>query len=311
MQAVRATLRFGLALAALMGTAAATRAHADPVTWDRLCPAVGNFAGLLAAYRNQGTPQSVAVAIARGFFSNGPAEILDHAVGDEIARQVYATPTLSPEQESASLQAKCLTPAAGPEPKGSTKAAVSGHAVTHLVSIPLEKGVNRIAPATVAGGVVEIVLGWRDDGDGRGHDAFTVKAPGQSDPSKAVTIADDLHDGDDALSSVRFAHGDVDGQPAVLLLTATRALPATKSVPTATVFAIYRLVPGEPGVGPPAGFELLERRTLAGRFCNADRALSEATALPLRRSYRGPRDAEGRFTANGCPEPMATRSAWH
>ncbi|MBV8613852.1 MAG: hypothetical protein JOY66_08785 [Acetobacteraceae bacterium] len=168
---------------------------------------------------------------------------------------------------------------------------------------------NRIAPATVAGGVVEVVLGWRDDGDGRGHDVFTVKAPGQSDPSKAVTIADDLHDGDDALSGVRFAHGDVDGQPAVLLLTATRALPAAKAVPTATVFAIYRLVPGEPGAGPPAGFELLERRTLAGRFCNADRALSEATALPLRRSYRGPRDAEGRFTANGCPEPTATRSA--
>lgn len=309
MQAVRATLRVGLALVALMGTATATRAHADPVTWDRLCAAVGNFAGLLAAYRNEGTPQSVATAMARDLFSNGPAELLDRAVGAEIARQVYATPTLSPQQETAALQAKCLTPATEAEPKSPTKMALAGHVITHLVSLPLEKGVNRIAPATASGGVVDIVLDWRDEGDGRGHDVFTVTEPGAPDPAKAFTIADDLHDGDDALTSVRFARGDVDGQPAILLLTANRALPAAKVVPTATVFAVYRLVPGEPGLGSPPEFQLLERRALEDRFCNADRALTAASGLPLRRSYRGPRDADGRFTANGCPEAMTARSA--
>ncbi len=109
------------------------------------------------------------------------------------------------------------------------------------------------------------------------------------------------------LTSVRFARGDVDGQKAILLLRAARLSPAAKVVPTPTVFEIYRLVSSEAGSSPHSAFKRIERRTLARRFCNADMALSEASGLPLRLSYRGPRNAEGQFTGNGCPELMATR----
>jgi hypothetical protein len=245
----------------------------------------------------------------RSLFGSGPPELLDRTVSDEIARQVYATPSLSPQQETDALKAKCLTPEANAAPRKATRTAPSEHVITNLVPIPLDRGVNRIEAAAPGGRAIDVVLDWHDDGDGRGHDVFTVTEPGAPDPAKAFTIVDDLHDGDDALTSVRFARGDVDGQPAILLLTANRALPAAKVVPTATVFAVYRLVPGEPGLGSPPEFQLLERRALEDRFCNADRALSAASGLPLRQSYRGPRDAEGRFTANGCPEAMTARSS--
>jgi hypothetical protein len=304
---VRATFRIGLVLTALMGTA--TQARADPVTWGRLCAAVGDFAGLVAVYRNEGAPQSVATAMTRSLFGSGPPELLDRTVSDEIARQVYATPSLSPQQETDALKAKCLTPEANAAPRKATRTAPSEHVITNLVPIPLDRGVNRIEAAAPGGRAIDVVLDWHDDGDGRGHDVFLVRGPGDADPSKAVTLADDPHEGDDVLSSIRFARADVDGQPEILVLTASRASPAAKVVPTQTVFAIYRLVPGEPGSGSPVTLELLERRTLADRFCNADRALSAASGLPLRQSYRGPRDAEGRFTANGCPEAMTARSS--
>jgi hypothetical protein len=313
MEAVRGSLCLGLAIIMLMGSAAATRVQADPVTWSHLCAAVGDFAGLLATHRDDGMSARDAIAMTGRLFSDGPPELLDRAVTDEIARQVYATPALTPRQESVALKARCLTPDVGARSRTPRPAIPSEHVVTHLVPIPLDKGVNHVGPD------VEIVLDWHDDGGGHGHDVFVVTiptSPGPSDgrfmPANAVapaerTIADDPHDGDDVLAAVRFARGDVDGQQAILLLRATRLSPAAKVVPTPTVFEIDRLVPGDSGSGSQPAFERVERRTLARRFCNADMALSVASGLPLRLSYRGPRDADGQFTANGCPESMAPR----
>ncbi len=295
-------LRLALAFIALTSSVAAAPARAAPITWDRLCSAVGDFAGLLAVHRNEGTPASVAIAITRGLFSDGPPELLDRAVTSEIARQVYATPTLTPEQETASLKGKCLTPDADANSKRPTRTTVSGHAITHLVPVPLDRGMNRIEAAEPGGRAIDVALDWQDEGEGHGHDVFTVTMPPAGPgPAAASTIADNLHEGDDVLVSIRFARGDVDGRNALLLLRAAREPPAAKVVPTPTVFEIYRLVPSEPGSDSRVAFELIERRTLARRFCNADMALSEASGLPLRQSYRGPR------TANGCPESMASR----
>jgi hypothetical protein len=296
--------RLGLAFVALIGSAAATAAQARPMTWDSLCSAVGDFAGLVAVHRNEGVSKSTAIALARELFSNGPPELLDRAVTDEIARQVYATPALTPEQETASLKAKCLTPekdASLPRPSGTVS---SGHVITDLVPIPLDKGVNRVEAAN--GEKADIVLGWQDEGAGRGHDVFTVTIPSAgSDPPETATVSDDVGSGDDVLTSVRFATGNVDGQKAILLLVAARVAPAAKVVPTPTVFEVYRLLTDASGPNSRGLFELIERRMLPRRFCNADMALSEASGLALRPSYRGPRDSRGQFTANGCPESMA------
>ncbi len=121
-------------------------------------------------------------------------------------------------------------------------------------------------------------------------------------------IADDPHNGGDVLSSVRFARGMVDGAEASLLLRAARRPSgAGPSVPTAAVFEMYQLVPRSVGAETRDEFVPILRRELRFRFCNADLALSVASGLPLRSSYRGPRGADGQFTSNGCPDTAIAR----
>ena len=183
--------------------------------------------------------------------------------------------------------------------------------ITDLVPIPLDLGVNRIPRFAPDGRDGMIVLAWHDEGGGSGHDVFLVTMPSRSgmerrdvgvsgggDLSRGATIRDDPNHGDNMLRSVRFARGRVDGRDATLLLVATRT-DAGDNAPSLTLYEVYRLIRS----GDADMFAHIASRVLPDRYCNADLALSVASGLPLRRSYRGPRGADGGFTQDGCRDP--------
>lgn len=285
--------------------AAPGRVRAETASWHSLCRELGDFAGLLTDYRNQGRNLHDAISVAFPTLH----VTTDHVVASEVAEQVYATPGLDREQETAAIFTKCMTPAADQ----SRPQRQSIDRVTDPVAIPLQFGPNHIRRFASDGRDADITLAWQDEGNGRGRDVFLVTMqsidgtgwrridllPSDTSASGSL-IADDPHRGDDTLRSLRFAWAKVDGQDATLLLVATRQ-EREYAAASATTYEVYRLIQ----VDGRDGFAPVERRNLPGAYCNADMALTVASGLPLRTSYRGPRDAEGGFTKDGCPLPEA------
>ena len=154
--------------------------------------------------------------------------------------------------------------------------------------IPLHTGVNRIDRFAPDGGQADLSSAWQDDGHGSGHDLFAADVPGVGTVGMpgGNSISDEpLHDYD-MQRSVRFALGRVDGKPATLLLLATRGAGEGATTTTYQVFRLEQMAGG-------LGFALVTQRTLPRPFCNADMALSVASGLPLRISYRGPLTQDG------------------
>ncbi len=306
MGAVRKGCRLArLIVVAGLAVTAPGGARAQSTSWHRLCRGLSEFAGRVTDYRNQGRSLQEAVGVAFPELR----VTTDHVVASEIAQQVFATPGLGREQEIATIFTKCMTPAVDqtrsePQSKG---------LVTDLVAIPLQPGPNRVTRFAADGRDADITLAWRDEGSGHGRDIFLITMPSKDgtgwrsvdllqDGASASSglIADDPHRGDDTLRSLRFARGKVEGQDATLLLIATRSKPDSSAASDA-VYEVYRLVQ----IDGRDGFARIARHVLAGGYCNADMALSVASGLPLRSSYRGPRDANSGFTKDGCPAPQS------
>lgn len=251
---------------------------ASPADWARRCDAVGHFAALAAAARDDGKPAGEASLTGRRLL--GHPDILAPDVADEIARQVYGTSDLAPGEEAALMRGKCLTPV-------EAGASAPGPFAGPLSPIRLKVGTNHIA--TPDGGV-DVTLAWKDDGEGRGHDVFTATAPGAGSVSMpgGLSVADDPADDQGMRRSVRFARGRMRGEDTILLLIAQRE-PGLGA--TSTTYQVRRLA------RDPGGwrFAPLAEARLPARYCNADAALSAASGLAPRASYRGPP------TADGCP----------
>jgi hypothetical protein len=156
-----------------------------------------------------------------------------------------------------------------------------------LTPIRLIKGANHIATPE---GSLNVMLTWQDDDNRHGHDVFTATVPGggQVAMPDGDAVADDPADDTDMRRSVRFARGEIGGEDTVVLLIAQRD-PGHGA--TRTTYQVYRLT------RDPAGsrFVLLTQTKLPSLYCNADAALSAASGLALRESYRGSR------TMDGCP----------
>jgi hypothetical protein len=165
--------------------------------------------------------------------------------------------------------------------------------------------VNRISQFGPDGQGGAIILAWQVDGNGRGHDVFMVTMPTkQKDPWRIVAVegsgepvVTDDPDRGWMLKSVRFARGKIDGRDATLMLVATRGQ-AAENQPSDVVYRVYRLT----SKGDRDIFEQVSSQRLTTKFCNADMALSVASGLPVRSSYRGARGPDGEFTSDGCPE---------
>jgi hypothetical protein len=276
---MRAALAIGL-LVAVTGLANPAQA----TDWEQTCAQVGHFAGLLAVERDQRAPLGRAIKVARRLLDHPP--MITEEVGDEIAHQVYASQALSPAQEDATLRAKCLTPVGQPSSESRTPSA----RVEVLAPIELDVGSNQVARFAPDGRDATVILAWQDDGSGHGRDVFSASVTGSGSvimPGGGDSIRDDPGNDRDMRSSVRFARGQVNGAVATLLLRATRT-PGEGA--TQAVYQVFRLIQEDNHYR----FAPVLTERLAP-FCNADMALSTASGLPLRRSYRGP------MTANGCP----------
>lgn len=186
-----------------------------------------------------------------------------------------------------------------------------------VVPIPLQSGTNNIASFAPDGRTGTVILGWRDNGNAHGYNMFLVLMPtpqGSNNwnvvgfepyfPQNSAlldSIADAPHAGEDIVRAIRFARGKIDGVASTLVFVANRVI-GNEGIPAPTPvdFILYRLTKGG-DVGVTADvFRIAARWHTDRRFCNAEMALKVAFGLPLRTSYEGPKDNEGRFTADGC-----------
>jgi hypothetical protein len=190
--------------------------------------------------------------------------------------------------------------------------------LTDVVPIPVRAGINTIASLAPDGRSGTVVLGWRDNGNAHGYDVFVVLLPtraGGKDwnvvgfvPSNGEngaledSIRDAPHEGDDVVRSVRFARGRVDGVDSTLVFVANRVIGGDGiPAPTPVDFTLYRLARGaEVGVTTDV-FQIAGQWHTEARFCNAEIALTVAFRLPLRASYEGPKNKDGKPTPDGCP----------
>ncbi len=248
----------------------ASSSSVQATDWTRTCDVVSHFAELVSVARDERQAAGRATSRVQQLLNH--PDVLVPDVANEITRQVYETPTLTPGEEAASFRRRCLTP----QPT-----------IGALIPIKLSIGVNHIA--TPEGGF-DLTLSWKDDGDGHGQDVFTATVPGAGAilMPDGYSIVDDPADDQDMRRSVRFARGLLGGEDAIVLLIAQRD-PGRGA--TRTTYRMYRLM------HDPEGFRfvLLTEAQLPSRYCNADAALSAASGLMLRESYRGAR------TMDGCP----------
>ena len=271
------------ALAAL-GLVAALPARAATADWSQVCDLVGHFARLAATVHGDGMTVGKTAALVGRMLNDPVVSMPDAAV--EITREVYAA-GWDPDQAEAAMRQRCLGRSVG-HPDAVVVAARP--AVSGLSPIKLNVGVNRVRHATPDDANVNIMLEWSGSGQGGGHDVFTamVAGSGAVGMPDGYAAVDDPAGDRDMRRSVRFAKGRVNGQDSLLLLTATRE-PGAGSTPT--VYRVYRLSRDQTGYR----FDPVAQELLPDRYCNADVALSAASGLPLRASYRGLR------TPSGCP----------
>ena len=190
-------------------------------------------------------------------------------------------------------------------------AASSEPEIADLIPISLQSGVNSVVDFAPDGRGAMITLGWRDGGNAHGYDVALVMmrdnldgpwnvvrrnpSPGDARDRGADEITDDPHTAADGVSTFRFARGLVDGEPATLLLVATRDLAPDVSAagPSLVSFDIYRLEHA-PGMGTtPDHFRPIWRERSSGLFCNADAAIASRFDLSLSPGYGGGQKPDG------------------
>jgi hypothetical protein len=173
--------------------------------------------------------------------------------------------------------------------------------------IALRPGVNSIQNLSGDGRTGKIIDAWRGNGNAHGYSVYMVLLPAADgdhslqvvgiDDGKAVSdfARDDPHTGEDALGSVVFARGSLDGKPTTLLIEATRDFPKTSIPdPSPTTIAIYALRRFERGFGStPDDFELVFELRTTRTYCHSEMALHQELGLPLSRDYGGSAKPDG------------------
>ena len=137
---------------------------------------------------------------------------------------------------------------------------------------------------------------WRENGNAWGYTLYAVSTPDTGQPSRTTLVdtqdadhngrlldmlQDIPHTGEDAIQTIHFASGRVNGKPGLLLFVSTRDI-GTHPVPQMSPahIRVYQLTEGdgEPGSTP---FYFALRTTIQSPVttCHADIALSAATKI--------------------------------
>ena len=177
-----------------------------------------------------------------------------------------------------------------------------------LRPITLHAGANSIPTFAADGRAALVTQGWRDNGNAWGFNVYQVMLPtkvGGSDwnvvtlgKRMETQISDQPHTGEDALASVRLAHGKLDGRAETLLITATRDVAPQGGVPEASstmieVQVLRKNRDEEPGQARDYFEPAISFKTTK-LYCHSDMALKQELGLALPKGY------EGGGTADGC-----------
>ncbi|MDE1145564.1 MAG: hypothetical protein PW843_02945 [Azospirillaceae bacterium] len=189
--------------------------------------------------------------------------------------------------------------------------------ITGLAPIALHLGVNHIRDFSADGRAAVIVQAWRDNGNAWGHNTFMVMMVPKGDgadpargewnlvateaekpPGVAEIVRDSPHTGEDALRSVMFAHGNINGQAQTLMLIATRTMQDSVPDPAPTTIDVYQLVSNrtdaEDAVGDTAdAFHRIRSWKTRIPYCSSDAALATELRIPRQ-------NGEAPDTDNGC-----------
>ncbi|KXV34037.1 hypothetical protein AD940_08790 [Gluconobacter thailandicus] len=187
-----------------------------------------------------------------------------------------------------------------------SRAQPSSAKLEHLTPLSLHDGMNSFDGPN---GPFSVFSAWRDNGNAWGYHMYlpTTVIEGKTNiigieaTSEAANaplqdhLSDAPHTGEDALSSIQFAKGLLDGKPSVLLFHAIRD-PGTNPVPTPAPVTVYVYTlttsDGAPGC-TPSYFHLVKKIPVPGTFCSSDTALKAATGLPLSADADPPPSADG------------------
>lgn len=179
--------------------------------------------------------------------------------------------------------------------------------ITALQPVTLHEGVNILPHFLPDGGDVTVFQSWRDNGNEHGYTDWLIaenRPGGQPHTSRTIAIRentgpvprdviyDDPFDKHHAIKAVRFATAQVDGNPASLLLVASRDLDekAALTTPVPVTISIYQLVAtGEQLGHTPYEFDLISTTLSTRPYCNAMLAMSHILSLSLPADYQGDR----------------------
>ncbi|MCW2266100.1 hypothetical protein M2305_002047 [Gluconobacter cerinus] len=180
--------------------------------------------------------------------------------------------------------------------------------LSRLSLLPLHDGLNTFESPL---GPFSIFQAWRDNGNAWGYHMYVLTTvidkrtsvigiEGSSEtPDRSFEdhLRDSPHTGEDALTTIQFAHGELNGKPATLLFEAIRNPkdgPVTSRGPT--IVYIYSLVASDGAPGwTPLYFRFFKKIAVPGTFCSSDIALKVATGLPLSADAGPPSSPDGCF----------------
>ena len=175
----------------------------------------------------------------------------------------------------------------------------AGPGLSDIAVIPIHAGINTVEHFSVDGRPATIISAWRDNGNAHGHFTYLVMmeqkdcgadetsclvafTDGGAEPLRDVTTASPF-DGERVLQVVRFAHARLNGVSATVMVRADLGESASGVLAdhAPADISIYRLEsPGVQVGTTPDVFTLVSKTRIAGRYCNADAALSTALHLP-------------------------------
>ncbi|MBB6251791.1 hypothetical protein [Nitrospirillum iridis] len=206
---------------------------------------------------------------------------------------------------------------AAPKGKATPPVGAGPQGISDLAPIALTSGVNELKRFSPDGRTALIVRAWRDNGNAWGHNTYLVMMKPTADgggirggwnlvsveaetpPGVAEIVRDSPHTFEDAIRSVVFAHGKVDGKPQTLLLIATRTVKDAVPDPAPTTIAIYQLVVNAQEDDPVGdtvdAFHRIRSWQTRKPYCSSDAALATELGLPR------PEGSEAPDTADGCP----------
>ena len=172
--------------------------------------------------------------------------------------------------------------------------------ISNLTEIKLRSGVNdvELAGIGVEGKIIKAIV--EDVTIPNGHNTYLVMRPSPLDKQRwdLVPIAGDLgrdqdviedepHTGEDAVKTVRFFNGSLDGRPATLMFVAHRRLIEGYGSPGPTRISVYDFeTPKEDNARQQSFIVKLQTFLTIGRYGGADYALWKELSIPLPEDFQ-------------------------